>query len=154
DPFRIDEQVVPALAQELLARDAVQRLHAIAHPELVDAAIRREAVLEDVARRHRRDASIAELGHAQLLFRLLARADLAAHADHAERRAARVRLDDLAALEQPLPATLTVPDSILGLIELFRPDEVGAEPGRDGRPVIGMHIFIPAGGVVVAFAGV
>ncbi len=63
-------------------------------------------------------------------------------------------LDDLAALEEPLPAALAVPDSILGLVELFGPDEVGAEPGGDGRPIFRVHVLIPAGGVVVAFTGV
>src|SRR5690606_12420609 len=108
-PFGVDEGIVPTLAQELVARHAVQRLHAVTHPELIDAAIGREAVFEDVPGRHRRDTSIPELGEAQRLLRLLAGTDIAANADHAYRGAIRIPLDDLAPLEQPLPAALAIP---------------------------------------------
>src|SRR6185369_1349296 len=111
-------------------------------------------VFEDVPGRHRRDAPVPELGQAQGLFGLLAGADLAADPHHAQRRAVRAALHDLAALEEPLPVTLAVPDSVFGLVELVGPDQMGAEPGGDGRPIVGVHVLIPPGGVVVAFTGV
>src|SRR5262249_3895462 len=76
-----------------------------------------------------------------------------AHANHAQGNTVGVSFNYTAALEQPAPAALFVPDTVLGIVIIGFAGDVIAEAGGGRRNIVRVYVGIPTRNMVQAFAG-